>query len=231
MRWFKPKEAEVLNHWYALLPRFSISAQDFYTAVEQELADCQVPGMTIERVEFAEGGLLSAKREYLRLTRERLVFDVGAAPFGTAYFFSCRFGELPLIVPIWTILILVTLLYLLTRVSWQLFGLLNGTFLLIMAAVTAVWLLRNAVALGLKDLDAALLRFPLTSAIYQVCFRRETYYRQDTRLMYCDLIDRIVKARVEEVTAAEGVRLIRYHEHSPLMKDLYQPTEKSLPEP
>jgi hypothetical protein len=47
MRWFKPKEAEVLNHWYALLPRFSISAQDFYTAVEQELADCQVPGMTI----------------------------------------------------------------------------------------------------------------------------------------------------------------------------------------
>lgn len=94
----KPKTAEVIHYWHELVPNFQTSPQDFYAAVEKSLQERKVPGLDSERVDFAEGGLLSAKREYLRLTRERLVFDICAAPFGTSFFFSCRFAELPLVI-------------------------------------------------------------------------------------------------------------------------------------
>ena len=81
------KKVEVMEHWYSLVPGFNTSTKDFYAAVEAELKACQVPGLDIACVDFAEGGVLSAKRQYLRMTRERLVFDICAAPFGTAYFF------------------------------------------------------------------------------------------------------------------------------------------------
>jgi hypothetical protein len=83
----------------------SIPPKEFYAAVERELKDREVPGLEIFYVDFAEGGLLSAKREYLRMTRERLVFDICAAPFGTAYFFSCRFAEIPAVIQLWQLLV------------------------------------------------------------------------------------------------------------------------------
>lgn len=57
-------------------------------------------------MEFSEGGLLSVKRDYLRLMRERLVFDICAAAFGTGYFFSFRFIEFPPGVNLWHMLAL-----------------------------------------------------------------------------------------------------------------------------
>src|SRR5437764_8693628 len=92
---FRKKQAEVLSHWYSHVPNFNASTRDFYAAVEKELKEQRVPGLEVAHVEFAEGGVLSAKREYLRMTRERLVFDICAAPFGVNYFYSCRFAELP----------------------------------------------------------------------------------------------------------------------------------------
>ena len=40
------------------------------------------------------------------MTRELLVFDVCAAPFGTAYFYSCRFAELPSQIKLWQLAVL-----------------------------------------------------------------------------------------------------------------------------
>ena len=91
----KTEQANVISHWYTPVPNFSTSTQDFYAAVEKELTAQQVPGLKIKKVEFAEGGLFSAKRQYLRMTRDDLVFDVCAAPFGVNYFFSCRFASVP----------------------------------------------------------------------------------------------------------------------------------------
>src|ERR1700694_3829827 len=103
---FARKKADVLSHWYSLVPGFAATTKDFYEAVETELKERQVPGLEIFRVEFAEGGLLSGSREYLRMARERLVFDVCAAPFATSYFFSCRFAEIPAVVQLWQLLVL-----------------------------------------------------------------------------------------------------------------------------
>lgn len=103
---FSKKKGEVVSHWYALIPGFNTSTKEFYDAVEQELKARQVPGLDLFHVDFAEGGALSAKREYLRMTRERLIFDVCASPFGTAYFFSCRFAEIPAVVELWQLIVL-----------------------------------------------------------------------------------------------------------------------------
>src|ERR1035438_6432882 len=107
---FRSKKADVLSHWYTLVPGFNTSSQEFYGSVEEDLKARQVPGLEMSRVDFSEGGILSDKRTYLRMTRERLVFDVCAAPFGVNYFFSCRFAELPAIVELWQLVTLVMVL-------------------------------------------------------------------------------------------------------------------------
>src|ERR1035441_2983248 len=103
---FKSKKVDVLSHWYVPVPSFNASTAEFYAAVEKELQEQKVPGLEISRLDFSEGGLLSDKRVYLRMTRERLVFDICAAPFGTNYFYSCRFAELPVKVSLLAIAIL-----------------------------------------------------------------------------------------------------------------------------
>ena len=62
---FEKSKADVIDHWYALVPGFNSSTKDFYEAVEKELKERQVPGLEIFHVDFAEGGVLSNKREYL----------------------------------------------------------------------------------------------------------------------------------------------------------------------
>src|SRR3954466_233614 len=101
MFWFGPKRADVLSHWYSLIPGFSMPVKEFYTHLETELKAREVPNLEIHHVDFAEGGLLSTNRTYLRMQRETLVFDICGAPFGTSFFFSCRFAEIPVEVTIW----------------------------------------------------------------------------------------------------------------------------------
>jgi hypothetical protein len=233
---FEKSKADVIDHWYALIPGFNSSTKDFYEAVEKELKDRQVPGLEIFHVDFAEGGALSNKREYLRMTRERLVFDICAAPFGTAYFFSCRFAEIPAVVKILEFMVLIIGLCFSAFIGLIVFvkilgvlGLMLFPFLLLASLVGAIYVMRNAVAMGLKDLDASLIKTPVIGPIYEAWFRKETYYRHDTRLMYCDTVNAVVKAKVEETTGAKGIKLIRYMENCPMLSELYKPNIVPLP--
>jgi hypothetical protein len=227
---FKSKKADVLSHWYSLVANFNASAQEFYEGVEKELKATQVPGMEVSRIEFSEGGILSDKRTYLRMTRERLVFDICAAPFGTSYFFSCRFAELSLAGKLSEIIFTTLVLGLFLGLSWHLLGVWVGSVVIIGVLGALIYVLRNAVAMGLKDLDSFLMKSPLGS-VYEVWFRKETYYREDTRLMYLDTVNAIVKAKVEEATCGKGIKLLRFNEHSPILGEFYKPTTVQLPKP
>ena len=116
---FFKKKAEVLEHWISFADDFQFPSADFFAAIEKELLARQVPGLAMSRVEFAEGGLLSDKRVYLRMVRERLVFDVGAAPFGTRYFFSCRMAEIPAVIQLWQLAVVFVGLCLCTALFWK----------------------------------------------------------------------------------------------------------------
>ena len=196
--------------------------KEFYDEIEKELKAREVPGIEICRVDFSEGGLVSADRTYLRMQRENLCFDICAAPFGKSFFFSCRFAEIPIVVTIWHLLglaFLGTIIFILfTKLfTWW------GPFLFVLACVASVYVLRNAISLGLRNLDATLINSALIGPVYLRFLRRETYYRQDTRLMYCDTVNEIAKEAVQAVTGAKGIEIIRLNEHNPLLEDLYRP--------
>src|ERR1700733_3535370 len=101
---FENKKGDILGHWIAFHDNFSFSPQEFFDTLEKELQARKIPGMEISQQEFSEGGLLSDKRIYLRMFRERLALYPGAAPFGLGYFFSCLTVYVPALVRLWHIL-------------------------------------------------------------------------------------------------------------------------------
>lgn len=225
---FRRRKAEVLSHWYSLVPGFSTSPQAFYGAVENELKARQVPELELVRVEFHEGGPMSAKRIYLRLLRERFAFDVCAAPFGTAFYFSVRFVDIPVKITLVSLLSAILFLSLLLHLSVKFIGFFYGPPFWLFLVVFSVWVARNAMSLGLGRLDAGLLRMPFVGPIYERFIRRETYYREDTRIMFHDVVNAVVREEVERLTAANGIKLVRSHECSPLT-EVYRDVPLTLP--
>ena len=221
----KSKKAEVMEHWIAFVEGFQFSSSEFYDSVETELRVREVPGMEMARVEFAEGSILSDKRLYLRMVRERLVFDVCAAPFGKSFFFSCRFAEIPPVIKLWQLLIVLVSFAGTVIFAWRFAGLFLGTLLLLATLTLLIYTLRNGVAMGLRDLDAALIKSPIVGPIYELFFRKETYYRYDTRLMYLETVSRVVKRLAEDAVAAKGIKLTRQYEQAPILGELYKPVK------
>lgn len=82
-----------IGHWSYMVAGLQVSPLEFYAAVEEQLDRWQIPHAKRERVDWREGGLLSAKREYLRVRRGEYVFDICAAPFGAGFFVSWWLGE------------------------------------------------------------------------------------------------------------------------------------------
>jgi hypothetical protein len=225
----KAKEAPPLQHWIAFIDGFHYAPSEFYDAVEKELKARQVPGLDMSRIEFAQGGILSDKRLYLRMLRERLVFDICAAPFGTSFFFSCRMGEIPSVVKLWELLLFFIVLsatgfwgLIIFSKIFGVLGMMIYPFVLLVTMGIAIYVMRNAMSVGLKDLDATLIKMPVIGPIYEAWFRRETYYRVDTRLMYLELVGSTVKKLADDAIAAKGVKLTKQYEQSPILGELYK---------
>jgi hypothetical protein len=83
----------VLSHWSHLIPGLEQSATAFYDAIDRSLQGHKLSDTKTERVTMAEGGILSAKREYLQVRRKEHVFHICAAPFGNGFFVSWWLGE------------------------------------------------------------------------------------------------------------------------------------------
>lgn len=82
----------ILSHWNHRVEGMQQSSNDFYAQVERLIKGENVDGVKIERVNIAEGGVFSSKREYLQIRRGEHVFHVCAAPFGTGFFLSSWLG-------------------------------------------------------------------------------------------------------------------------------------------
>lgn len=230
MRWlidfvftFKNKRGDVLDSNLLYADGFNCSPQDFYATVEQQMAARKIPGLEISRVKFAEGGLLSDQRVYLRLMRERLCIDTCAAPFGNIFFFSIRKVYVPALVRLWHIVVAILFF---GAVHWLLLKPLGANYAAIatVALVFAiVGVLHNAAGEGGSDLDTLLLKLPVVATIYEDWFRVETYYREDTRSLYLQLFPQFIQAIAEETCAAKGVKLVPYLQPLPPVLDLNKP--------
>jgi hypothetical protein len=223
MRRLNSQKAEVFTHFGSVLPGIQFSAQEFYANLENEIRTRQWPGVEFLRVLHSEAGLLSHKREYLRVVRQRQVFDVCAAHFGTDYFFTLREAEITAQLTLATffifLLALSILLALFVSTFGPIFGLINFGGLL----VIGIFLLFNVLRMGLTRLDGLLMRTPVIGPIYETWFRRSTtYFQHDTRMVFLKLMDDLVKEHVDEETSAKGIQLLSCFEHQPILDGLYK---------
>lgn len=223
-------DRELFEHWYSLVSGQNFSSKDFYAKIEEVLAAQRLPALSISRVDVFEGGILSDKREYLRMQRERIIFDVCAAPVGTNYFFSYRFYALLPVVKPWEAAAALFILGAALHLISKLFGLFLGPAMVAIGLGFLVWLMRNAIGMGLRDVDMAILKIPVVAPLYERYFRKDTYYRQDMRLAFGAIVSGVVKQEAERVTAAKGVRLLREYSYSPVFFDLYNMRERA-PQP
>lgn len=203
----KAERIDVLSSWHHLVEDFSTSSQEFYSLLEKAIARRQIPNLEISRVEWKEGGLLSANREYLRLSRERLICYICAAPFGTGFFFSSRLGEISSALTPLHIIVLLIALGIIFKAFTSLLGFFWGLVCLIGVFALLIWFLRNAANKGLTNFDAILLKIPALGPVYYRFFRPVTYFRYDAINSYASAVHTAVLEVIDEVTKAKGIRL------------------------
>ena len=223
MKRLNSQKAEVSSHWGTALNAIQFSAQEFYRKVEQAIYAREWPGIEMLRVLHSEAGLFSHKREYLRVVRQRQVFDICAATFGKDYFFTLREAEIK--PPLSLATFLIFLLVLSTLFTWSLtaFGAIGGMINFATLLVIGFFLMLNTLRMGMTRLDGVFMRLPVIGPIYETFFRRSTtYFQHDTRMVFLKLMDDLVKEQVDEETSAKGIKLISCFEHRPIFEDFYK---------
>ena len=83
-----PSVATLHDHSYQHFEDLQLSSNEFYAMLEKMIGEYQYPDLTLSRRNIKEGGMLSAKREYLCITRDYQNFYVCAAPYGRSFFIS-----------------------------------------------------------------------------------------------------------------------------------------------
>src|SRR5438552_10255736 len=81
-----PKLDDVLNYWPMLIEGMRFSTKEFYDRMEAALQARSIPELEVSRVDIKEGGPMTPRREYLRLRRGRLGFEMSAMPFGRRFY-------------------------------------------------------------------------------------------------------------------------------------------------
>lgn len=208
----KRKRPVVHEQWIAPVLEFSSDAGSFYDSVEEELKRLEVPQLVTERIRYQDGGFLSVGREYLRVRRETLTFDILSAKFGTGWWFSSRAAVLPRSLRGWEVLVFLLGVGAFAASYWYVFGLVTGGIVLGVSLLMLLVMLISA--RSWNGLDDLLLRLPVVGAFYEAIFRADSYYRDDARRMYVSVVDHVVREKVREYAAASGVQEVSFNDVS-----------------
>lgn len=195
---------------------------EFYASLEEAIKKRQIPGASTSRVDWHEGGAFSAKREYLRVSRENNSFDICGAPFGTGFFVSWWLSSAPLQLEAWQGFVAVIALLVLYSFFTAAFGTFGGIFFLIIG-LAVTYAVFNAIATkGSQESNIKILSTPVIGPIYEAIFRPIAYYRIDTALMYQSAIHTAVMEVVDEITKTRGIRALSELERKPILRELFQ---------
>jgi hypothetical protein len=214
----------VIGSWHLLVENYSTSAQDFYAAIEEAFARRKLPKAKQSRVTYKESGIGSAKREYLRIRRGGVVFDICAAPYGTGYFFSwwtarpVTVGSIVLVLA--TILAIPFLLFrFLSAYTAELkIETMTGFFMLLfLLCFLSYFILGLLVREHVVPGEGTLLAVPYVGALYEALFAPLTYYRLDTALMFQESVRAAVNEVIEGLRNEQGLRALTPEELRPRM--------------
>jgi hypothetical protein len=84
----KNSKVAILSNWHHLYDDAQYSSQEIYTKIEEGLKAKHITSVYMKRTNLSEGGLFSSNREYLRINRNDIFYDICASPFGTGFFVS-----------------------------------------------------------------------------------------------------------------------------------------------
>jgi hypothetical protein len=225
-----PKQVEAIAHWHQLLENFQTSSLEFYSSLEAAIKARSVPELHSARIEHKEGGLASAKREYLRMHRGKHAFDICAAPFGTGFFVSWWLTEPPLpFALLYTLGFLFGLMIAMdvafgiglaigAAMQGYAFGLLVGGAFAILGVPALLWIIGNGMRNQKLSGESTVLAMPLVGWVYERIFAPTTYYSMDTALMFQDSVHRAVLEVVDCITEGKGVRALTEAERKPILK-------------
>jgi hypothetical protein len=220
----------VLSNWHTLFEGFSTSTQEFYQAVEAAVARRNLPEVELSRVLHSEGGLGSANREYLRVARRRVAFDICSAPYGNGHFFSWWLAMIPARFGLVMVLAVVVSIFgcfaLVGAGAGAIMQRLGGGCAVSLAALLlpglgapiALFGLGWLVERGLWGDEEWLLSVPYAGALYAFFFKPTTYYRLDTAMMFRDSVRAAVNEVINEMREAKGLRALE--------EDVLRPTER-----
>lgn len=209
----------VLSHWHVLVDDFSTSGQAFYESVEEAVRARGVPDAVAGREEFREFHLTTAKREYLRLKRGAVVFDLCAAPYGTGYFFSWWLVELGPKHPF--LYLLAFLLLVISIPGWLaanmgLWGFVWYPVLVFAVLAGLAYLARS----GVLGPEEHIIAIPVVGWIYRKLFKPLTYFSRDTALMFQESMARAVTESIDALLQDQGLSPLSDEQKRPTMRDL-----------
>ncbi|MEP7010169.1 MAG: hypothetical protein ABJC13_07585 [Acidobacteriota bacterium] len=214
----------VLSNWHMLFEGFSTSTQDFYAAVEQAVRERNLPEISMSRERFKEGGVGTAEREYLRVRRKRIAFDICSAPYGGGHFFSWwlarvppRFGILVSLgiffvaACVTGILLIMTSLMRPDGLGGVLVALVIPYILYAMVLLSMGYLMQE----GLIGDEEGVMMLPIIGRLYVFFFNPLTYYRLDTAMMFRDSVRSAVNEVINDLREEKGLRRLGDEELRP----------------
>lgn len=213
----KPK-VEVNSHWLRSIEGLQASPKAFYASVEEAIT---LPSVNYCRIDWKEAGLFSAYREYLRVLREKNVFDVCGAPFGNGFFVSWWSGVMTpsAFGPSLAALAIVSSFYLMTTIS---FGIEIGLLFTIIGLISAFLLIGIVMNQNPgEDWIAYILAIPVLGRLFELMFLPPTYYRIDSALMFQESIRQSVNEVIDAMTKAQGLRALSEDERKPIFREFF----------
>ncbi len=225
----------VLAHWSKLIENFQVSPSAFYELLVKAINKREIPNTTIEDVQWSEGGLHTAKREYLRVHRNEFTYDFCAAPFGTGFFISSWLIKTPKNLLV-SLLLLVGLLFgsfIVWAIIFAIFNALHfpaiisvvGMFLMVI--LYPIILLATGVLIreGIIPVEESILELPVVGYLYTLLFHPLTYYRIDSMIMFHETLHNALMEAVDDLTKEKGILALTEEDRKPLLRD-FSPVQR-----
>ena len=235
----RERQARHLDYQCKLVERFNYSPREFYVLLAKALEERRVPGLEAGVVKLFESVYGSSKRLYMTVARERFVYYVCAAPYGTGFFFSWRLVDerrpakwfvaafilLNIVTGILSSALMSPTIRLLTALNFDAQSLSQIALwlpsLLFLFLFAAIWSLMRCAALpGYERLSIFIEKVPFFGRVFERLFRPDTYYRQDSQKMYQKVFDLAITETIAAVTTPQGLRNAGV-DGSPVVADLH----------
>lgn len=79
---------QLVSHWNTFIDGLSFSSDTFYEYLKGVITSRELKGVSIDKVQFAQTSIISARRLYLRVKNGTLTYYICAAPYGQGFFVS-----------------------------------------------------------------------------------------------------------------------------------------------